>query len=227
MSSMKRIKNVDAHSKYCVFGYIREMELNLKLPTIPLLISYICVSYFYEPEYFSKARPDCFKISENKLTITNIKTTNDNTHTVYCHKWTNSMSNSIVKWTFVINGKKQDTDSDGIFFGFVTQENKGSILCDFSSNRELPNYAIGHNGTKFFGSAICNTEASYGFDEKDEIEYTLNLKNASISSNINNANDLILFNNIERSGDINYKMVVQMPAKGDSVTLKKFYIAYS
>ena len=53
--------------------------------------------------YFDNARKDCFKISDDKLTITNIEKISDFDHTIYMKHWIDSTSNQIIKWRFKIN----------------------------------------------------------------------------------------------------------------------------
>ena len=83
MASLLIGKNADLACKCTVFGHIREQESLLKLFTIPPIIAYLCIAYFYNPEYFARAREDCFKTSEDKMTITNIKMVGWGKHRIY------------------------------------------------------------------------------------------------------------------------------------------------
>ena len=73
MASVKTGKKADKRSNLIAFGYLRKQESRHKLSSIPPIIAYLCIAYFYNPEYFAKAREDCFIISDDKLKITNIK----------------------------------------------------------------------------------------------------------------------------------------------------------
>ena len=58
----KRLKQIDKYNKYLVFGHTREMEQSLDLSnTIPLLIQYAILLFYYHTEQIEFARSDCFK----------------------------------------------------------------------------------------------------------------------------------------------------------------------
>ena len=62
-----------------VFGYIRLQNLN-----IPKGITMICLKYISENiEWFSGFRDDCFKVSDDKLTITSIQNCDFDNHTIF------------------------------------------------------------------------------------------------------------------------------------------------
>eukprot|EP01084_Bolivina_argentea_P188006 323728_1 len=225
MSLLSNVKQADKRSKYTVFGYIREMESNFNLENIPMLISYLCLSYHYDPEYISKARDDAFEISKNRLIITSKKTICFRDHTIYCNQWIHSMSNVIAKWTFKINYVPNASSIDGIYFGLASEQNDNGIYNDFS-NSKAANYAVSDCGDKYTHDAESITENVGELHSNDEVTYTLDLQNATFGCKINNNNELILFEYIKQSNDIKYKMVIQIAGKGGSVTLKNFTTTY-
>eukprot|EP01084_Bolivina_argentea_P045645 84023_1 len=100
----KRLKHIDMRSKYTVFGHIREMENKLSLfSNIPVLISYISLSYYNHGEYFHKSglNKDMI-VSEDKMTVTNSTGCDDSNykHTTYGYTWIESTCDKIAKWTF-------------------------------------------------------------------------------------------------------------------------------
>ena len=72
MAAFAVSKTADERTKCIIFGYFRKQESLLKT-SIPPIICYLCMGYYYNPEYFSRAKEDCFIISDDKLTVTNIK----------------------------------------------------------------------------------------------------------------------------------------------------------
>ena len=71
MSSMfKKLSKVDKKQKYCVYGWIREMEQALDINHVPLMISSICILYFHEEEMFDGVG-DHVTLSKDKKCITN------------------------------------------------------------------------------------------------------------------------------------------------------------
>eukprot|EP01084_Bolivina_argentea_P266920 452909_1 len=122
MSLLKKAKHASKRiNKYIVFGYIHEHEMTESV-TIPLLISYMGLSYYYIPEYFSKARTDYFEISSDSLTVRNIgEHCSTSIHSIYCNQWIHSNSKIMAKWTFKINKFQYQYK---IYFGLIsTPEN--------------------------------------------------------------------------------------------------------
>ena len=78
-SCWKKLSQIDIRTKYGIYGWMRQAEKELKLPHIPLMISSICILYFFEDEIFneignqtemSKDRK-CIKNMSNKFSNTN------------------------------------------------------------------------------------------------------------------------------------------------------------
>eukprot|EP01084_Bolivina_argentea_P188005 323726_1 len=228
MSTLSNVQKADKRSKYIVFGYIREIESKLNLENIPMLISYLCFSYHYDPEYISKARDDLFEISNDKRTVTAKKEEFSMKHTIYCNQWIHSMSNAIVKWTFKINHLPKMAI---LFFGLASEQKDNGIYNDFGNSikGKPPNYAIADDGDRLINGLIPVTIArvnQHVLYSNDEVTYTLDLQNTTFGCKINNNNELILFEYIKQSNDIKYKMVIQIAGKGGSVTLKNFTTTY-
>ena len=104
MSSLKKVKLTTQMTKDRVFGFVRRIEQALEsYRNIPVIISYLCLAYYSISEYFDKARTDCFKITDDKLTITNIKKCIDEKHTIFMKQWIDSQCDLICEWLFKIN----------------------------------------------------------------------------------------------------------------------------
>ena len=104
MASLQVGKNAGKRSKCIIFGYLREQESSLKLsiPSIPPIIAYLSIAYFDNPEFFARAREDCFVISDDKLSVTNIAEIVWSKHCIYLNQWIESTSKLIAIWTFKI-----------------------------------------------------------------------------------------------------------------------------
>eukprot|EP01084_Bolivina_argentea_P299913 517020_1 len=95
---LKELKQINNRTKHSVFGYVREMHDKLSLPNVPILISYLCLSYYYHNEYFAKSG-DEVEILNDKMSIKKIAGHCDYNNTTYCNTWIESTSNKIAKWT--------------------------------------------------------------------------------------------------------------------------------
>ena len=137
----KKINKADIPSKYSVFGYMRQMESALKLPTIPSLILHTCLLFYYIPGYLANANRD-FKISSDKLSVERIggRDYNQWMHTIYCNKWISSISKTISQRKFEITKQTSVTD---FYFGIVSTDN--CLYRDFSNADDATNYAFGNN----------------------------------------------------------------------------------
>ena len=71
--TLQNVKFADKRTRSIVYGFIRRIENSLSISNIPTEIYDIFLAFYYCPEFFDKARLDCFKISDDKLKITNIK----------------------------------------------------------------------------------------------------------------------------------------------------------
>ena len=70
-SLLKRLSEIDDKSKNGVYGWIRKAEEELQLGYIPLMISSICILYYYEDEIFEIASKDV-KLSKDGKSIIKI-----------------------------------------------------------------------------------------------------------------------------------------------------------
>eukprot|EP01084_Bolivina_argentea_P118376 210050_1 len=215
MSSLQQLKYVNKKFKYCVFGYIRESESKLELPPIPMLISYICLSYYYFADFFSKAREDHFKISNDKLTITNIKYCDYRNHSIFLNEWIDATSNTIVTWTFTFK------NTNDVIVGLALEED---INEDFCFGKK-PTYAIASWGGNFLNGMMRGNFTQPVFGGNDNVEFVLNLKNGTFGCRIGNKPINIAFENVSRHNGIKYKLAMQLRTIEDAVTIMNFSIS--
>lgn len=215
--------------KSIVFGYIREHESTDDAINIPPLVSYKCLKYYCSDEYFSRALEDFFTISNDKMTITNIRNIPVHAHTIYCNKWIESLSNVIVKWTFSI----KSLPGYAIFFGLTSNEKR--IDEDFCTQNNAPCYQVSSDGIKYSHN-MRNNGISYpilpidGWDNNDTLTFILDLTNklgfrfGQFSIKKNDKEPKMIFNDVEKGKDIKYKMTLQMINENSCVVLKQFII---
>eukprot|EP01084_Bolivina_argentea_P082193 148825_1 len=225
--SLKRLKQIDTRTKSTVFGYIREMENTLSLfSNVPVLISYISLSYYNHGEYFHKSGSHKGMIvSEDKMTVTNctgIKYNNYN-HTTYGCTWIDSTCDKIAKWTFKA--------SDYAWICFVSKDNCENDNC--LRNRDEPNYGFTDCSNKFLFRRYCNDKGvsthTEGFNMNFNALFTviLNTKQKTIGYYLENETkneSKFIFKNIKIGEGIKYKLAVNMPRDGDKITLINFEI---
>ena len=100
MSTVDPLQNsraADYKSHHVVFGYVHDMELELQLMEIASLIINVILGFYYNPEFITKYLDEYFKVSDDRLTITNIKEIDVCEHGIYLNQWIESTSKSITK----------------------------------------------------------------------------------------------------------------------------------
>ena len=207
----------DSRSEHIVFGYLRNMDSIFSLSShIPPLVSHLCLRFYYIFECIDRVRTDCFKISDDRLTVTNIKQCGYD-HTIFLCKWIESTSKSIVTWKFERNG----TDSVGtIGFGIISIDEESLLKIDFCSTlpKYEPNYSVYDVGYKFkHGKSEKNM--SHHVIHKNVATFILNLSDATFSCLDAKGDIMILFEDVRIAQDIKYKFVVQIRYQGDYIKL--------
>eukprot|EP00483_Globobulimina_turgida_P010873 UN10894 len=222
MSAVRVLQIYDQRTIDIVFGYIKSLESLFKLTNMPEGIRQICLMYYYITEFFNNARPDCFKISQDKLAVTNIKYCTFGRHTIYGKLWIPSTSKSIHKWTLHIHVATE------MYLGLSSNDNY--VDSDFSSDLEsdTPNYAMSNrgarykNGERFFDELDINiTEFTIG----DTVTFILDLFHANILYKVNDKSEIIIFDQIQIDQDIQYIMVIQIKMPNDFVTIANYTVS--
>ena len=194
-------KNADERSKCIIFGYFRKHELLFNI-SIPPIIHYFSMAYYYNPDYFTRARDDCILISDDKLTVTNIQRSPWGAHSIYLNKWIESTSNCIAVWKFAIN---KITAKYCVAFMIVSQE--------------LDDLEFGAKSDNFMHEMYDFRD---GFKEGDEVTIKLDLKQCIISIQVNNKDEDTKPGLVNISQNIKYKMVAKVSKLNSSITLQDF-----
>ena len=91
------------YSKYTVFGYIRNIESKRTFTCdIPMMIIYICLTYYFHGEYWYKYGHDLV-ISKDKTSITKAFNANNKDNRAFGKNWIDMKHPQIVKWRFKFN----------------------------------------------------------------------------------------------------------------------------
>ena len=222
----------NSNTKDLVCGYIKEHKLSLKLETIPQLIPYL-VAAFSNGDYFASARDDCFKISEDKLTVTNIKKCSLSEQGIYLSHWVQSTSDKEIKWKFKINKLQDD-----MCFGLVSKENDTresfwnleSKPCYTILNKGIcrkfpkrPKYStpilapVEHWQDKDLQSVLC--DGGVTFKSGDMVTFILSTKMRTFRCCVNDNHEVLLDFTVEEGEDIKWKMALALENPGDSVSI--------
>lgn len=225
MASKKKPKyrsKADSRSEYVVFGYLRNMDSRFSLSShIPPLVSHLCLRFYFIFECFDEARTDCFKISDDRLTIANIKQCGYQ-HTIFLCKWIESTSKSIATWKF----ERNSTDSVGtIGFGIISTDEEDLLYSDFCSvePKHKPNYCVYNVGYKF-ENGKSGQNMTHQVIHKNVATFILNLSKKTFSCLDAKGDIMILFDDIEISNNIKYKFAVQIRYYGDYLKLIDHYV---
>ena len=217
MASLQVGKNAAKRSKSTIFGYLREQEslLKLSIPSIPPIIAYLCIAYFDNPEFFARAREDCFVISNDKLTVTNIAEIVWRKHCIYLNQWIESTSKLIATWTFKIDEMRDGRYS--VSFVIVSKEHDVN-----RRPRDDPYYGFVDNGSMSTALGINCADKNATFGGGDQIRIKLDLSKATTSIRVNDKNEVISRSKVQISDHIKYKMTVLLTPLNSIVSLKEF-----
>eukprot|EP01084_Bolivina_argentea_P228434 385812_1 len=218
LTFLKRINN---NITLTAFGYVRQMQLALKLCDIPMRVSYLCLAFYHHGEYFATTDKDT-ELSVDKMTISNKSRTNT---IARCkgYQIIESEAEMIAKWTVKINNigvKKSGTDGNitiGLVNGTVAQlPPEKHFSFSNTGNRSLL-----YQPFEAFAGDICK------FVSGDELTIILNAPKRTIKVQKNNESKLrCLFKNIHKASDICYKLCVILRGQNDSVKLVDFKVEY-
>ena len=219
MASLKKLKTLDHADKSLVFGYITHMEEESNISSIPLVIVYKILAYFYIYEYFSECGDD-LQITDDKTTVTKAyKEHHRFNHrwwnNAYGHLWFNSNGNEIVKWKFEIkgNGIVMNGLRDKVFFVLTPYGNR--LNDDATNQSDAPNYGFSNEGGRIYYSRDGNCDigdAGYGADIGDKITIQLNTitGNGNIRCKVNNDEYVTVYDEIEQNDNLKYKLAVSI-----------------
>ena len=210
LQALKEIGNI----KYAVFGYIHQVQHELfpnndinPYYTIPELVIFLCLSYFYVTDYFDDANcKSNVKLSNNNKTITVI-TNNVVKH--HCVNWVNSTDNKIVKWKLKCGTFEKSTNIymvESMNSKCWTFISGGIIRRPYRSLSRLPGLS---------GSA-------YGFASDDEVEIILDLVEAKLKYVINGKYRDIIDENLPKNNQTKYQLAVFLNEPGSSITLLNY-----
>eukprot|EP01084_Bolivina_argentea_P037160 68703_1 len=220
-TTLKQLKQINDHTKRSVFGYVREIQEKLSLPNIPILISYLCLSYYYHNEYFTKSC-DEIEISNDRMSIKKIKGDLSYANTTYCNTWIQSTSNKIAKWTL-----KATACSSYIYICLISNyDDKMNEDCSVYESKYMPNYGFHKKNYDImicedFGEAVDVMDECIDFNEQFTI--ILNLKQKSIGYQYD-SNDKVrnIIENIQVGNDIKYKLAINIYETGCGISLIDF-----
>ena len=203
--------------------------MSSQLQSIPMIILYLTSAFYHIPEFIDKFRPGYLEISDDKLTITNIKHCPLDQQGNYLHEWIPSATENIFTWTFLINKLK-----DKMYFGFVAKEEPNLHMdwwswitkpaYSISNDCRVHKYNIKYGHTVYFrGSQPMKRLKGLVFGTGDKVLITLNLKDKTIHCSINGKEQILLTKKVNKSEDIKWKMCLSLEHPGDSVSILSFY----
>ena len=228
---MNTLKQIDNRYKYTVFGYLRLMEKELSLHSLPKIILYLCLSSYYG-EYFSKSHG--IEISKDGRTSTKIEESMSWENISYGNLWIDSLSDKIATWTLKLDyfGIKYPLPMTYIYI--VSNDNFQNIDCIHST--PSPNYGFNASALEcalrrdtLQPSAYCvNNEITHQrwgrLKIREKFQVILNLKNETIGFKKINQTERVLFERIEIRRDLHYKLAVSFYHKMISASIFDFKI---
>ena len=232
------LKGIGKLSQNLAFGYVRQFENNHSLQCMETLIPWLCLDYCYSItiDYFYKYDDLSIKVSNRDCTITSIKNNDFKPdgdhlkddlpiHFAMGKLWIPSLEKVKVVWRLKIN--KLTRGGCNVIIRIMTDENQYMI-----KDKKHVSYGFCNAGC-IHGQAPCSAILGLplyrgheiGFSEGDTIKAILDLYDKSFElqriQNDNDENTLIKWQGIEHSSRLKYKLMVQINAIGNSVSITK------
>ena len=137
----KNLKNMPTRTKSVVFGYVREMEKELNLPSTPLMIKYSICSFSRDEDFFI-AGHEFIKLTNNNKTMTKYRE-NGWKQVIKGHQIidTDLLSNNIAKWKIKIQQNVTRASRFGVLSVWIGLINVGgsddnTIQCVLHAEKE-------------------------------------------------------------------------------------------
>ena len=220
MSTLRELKQLQGSDKWLVFGYIRRIEKELKIPNVTMLIIYKILEYFYLNEYFDK-HGDVIQVSEDKRTITRIGDKNAWNNNSYGNIWIKSNGNEIARWKFEMDHVEMRQE---LYFQFLSKDIR--LNEDGGREEDAPNYAWSNKFDIDCHGACGSISKTYDYSSYprtgDQVIIELNTKERTIRCKVRDAAYETIFEQIEQGDDIKYKMAITLHAVGMKVTMIDF-----
>ena len=212
----KKLSQIDKRTKYGVYGWIREAEAALELGHIPLMISSICILYFYEDEMFDEIA-DAVKMSKDRKCVTKLPESSwQNTNYGIVQIASNSVA--IYRWKMKQSFNKERVK--GVMIGITNTTNPNH---HFYTQKDKISYA--HcNDSKYIKQGWSGYKTTP--DPDTYITMELDLQKAELRFLKDNATEPIIIRNIQTGDDLQYRMFVSMYVTGDSVEIINFTKQY-
>ncbi len=217
-SCFKLLSKIDQTTKYVVYGWIREAEVELKLVHIPMMISSICILYYRDDEIFDITGDD-IKLSQNKKCITEIGAE----YRCNCNYGiieVSSNSDNVYRWDLKII--KQPQQYWSIFAGLSSVRKLGDIWSLCRENGGASIYMYANLGSIYDANKAHWTMYGQRFRENDTVSIILDLQKQQITYLVNEEDQGIAYKNIIKNDDIKYQLLVVLRNHNDCVEITNF-----
>ena len=209
--SFKKLSKIDERTKYAVYGWIRKAEEELSFRHVPLVITSICILYFYEDEIFEIVS-DNIKVSSDRKILKTYPLFMLLGYETYASGGINygsvvipSMSDIRCQWDLRLNDLKTLGNRDfiiGISSRIVTHGTFTRSNYDFGSGL--------HYVMKKENATTTETARSRRIRKGDKVSIHLDLNQSQIRFFINDKDQGTAYNNITKKKDITYRLMVML-----------------
>ena len=205
---LKKISIIDQRTKYGVYGWIRKAEKELMSGYIPVMISNICLMYYFEEEIFEIIGKDVM-VSEDKRCITKMNSTS----------WSNASygineieSNTCYTYQWNLKIRHKTINSTMIGISNSIHPNKYFRCYSMDKIASKPVFYVLWSGS---GQLYNNDKHGWDFGgiqfkEGDIISLILDLSKQEISAKVNDDKKRVVYRDIAKSDDIKYRLMVSL-----------------
>ena len=212
--AFKQLKRIDDRTKLSVHGWIREHEKMLKIKHIPSMINAVCILYIRDDEIFAIVGKGGIKVSENKKRITKIcnEGWDQNAYGIF---EVPSHIDGIYEWKLkIIKSNRYENNGSGIRIGIASKVVPNGIY--YGKFYQFMNGGwrdhINRRGSVSGGK----------FRQGDELTMHLDLREARLRLIVNGEKRSFIPEDIYKSKDIKYRLIVSLFDIGHCVEIVDF-----
>ena len=217
-NTFKKLAKIDKRYKYAVYGWIREAEHQLQLINVPLMISSICLLYYYEEELFNILEKD-IQISTDKKCITKIRNHRSWSNNSYGINTLDSDSDIVYQWDLKI----MKSHSSYIHIGISSKIQPNLYWrIDNTQCAGSKSYMVWEMGLSCCHSSVEWSKNGIEFGEGNIVSIILDLSKAEMRIALDGEDKGVVFRNIDKGRDIKYRLAVSLYGQDDSVRILNF-----
>eukprot|EP01083_Nonionella_stella_P181695 651731_1 len=212
--SNESITEVNTQILYLVFGFVRDCEILLHMNAIPDAVIFVCISYYNISHAFGEVATPLM-VSGFCGNVVYVAATTEYCAmcSIYASHWISSLDDKAVSWKLKVDNMGHTRS--GLSIGIVSTKHHQNI-----------NNWMDSGGSYYYEctgilrvDGIRQRPDTGPFEKGDILILTLDLAASTITVHRNDQPGIVIFRDVTRDKDINYKFAMSFWKQDSAVTL--------